>query len=95
MDLSERENGFDAGVSCPTGCWLRVTRGWWKFRDVRIDGEPAVAVPERIALSALRVPPGTHRVRWKERVPGGIFGALASAAGLAAIAVAAGRRAPL
>jgi hypothetical protein len=92
LALKESENGFDADVSCPAGCWLRVTRGWWRFRDVRIDGRRAEAVPERIALSALRVPPGTHRVSWKERVPGGIFGALASAIGLAAIGVAAGRR---
>ncbi len=94
LSLSERENGFEAGVSCPTGCWLRVTRGWWKFRDVRIDGGRSVSVPERIALSALRVPPGTHRISWREKVPGGILGALASAVGLAAIGVAAGRRTP-
>ncbi|HKB69336.1 MAG TPA: hypothetical protein VKH46_00710 [Thermoanaerobaculia bacterium] len=92
LSYSERENGFDAAAACPTGCWLRVTRGWWKFRDVRIDGTPAAVVPERVALSALRVPAGTHRIVWREKVPGGIAGALASLAGAAAIGLGLAKR---
>ena len=82
---SERDNRFEGTVACPSGCWLRVTRGYWKFRDVRIDGRRADVAPERIALSAVRVPPGTHRIVWKEKMPGGIAGALASLAGMALI----------
>ncbi|HET9796265.1 MAG TPA: hypothetical protein VFS34_17615 [Thermoanaerobaculia bacterium] len=89
---AEEENGFEAAVACPSGCWLRVTRGWWTFRDVRVDGAPANAVPERVALSALRLPAGTHRVSWRERVPGGIAGALASLLGISVIALASARK---
>ena len=86
------EDGFDAIVRCPTGCWLRVTRGWWKFRDVRIDGGTAACAAERLALSAVRIPPGIHRVVWRERVPGGIAGALATLAGVAAIGLGLAKR---
>ena len=89
--MDERDDRFDAVVSCRDGCWLRATRGFWKFRDVRIDGIAASPVPERVALSALRVPPGRHRIAWRERVPGGFWGPAATLAGLVAIGLA-GRR---
>lgn len=92
--LREREDGFDAVVTCPEGCWLRATRGYWGFRDVRIDGEPARAVAERLALSALRIPPGRHGIAWEEKVPGGAWGLAATLAGLGAILAAGMRRPP-
>jgi hypothetical protein len=90
--VTERENGFTADVACPTGCWLRTTRGFWTFRSIAIDGTPAAAVPERAALSSVRIPPGAHRIVWTERVPGGASGAIASLAGIAAIGAALSRR---
>jgi hypothetical protein len=91
-DLREREDGFDAVAACPEGCWLRATRGHWRFREVRVDGAPAGAVPERLALSALWIAPGRHRIVWRETLPGGAWGAAASLAGFAAIAGAGRRR---
>jgi len=89
--MDERDDRFDAVVSCRDGCWFRATRGFWKFREVRIDGNAAAPVPERVALSALWVPPGRHRIRWREKVPGGLWGAGATLAGLLTIGLA-GRR---
>ncbi|HET7451208.1 MAG TPA: hypothetical protein VFL12_00575 [Thermoanaerobaculia bacterium] len=90
--VSESANGFTAEVACPTGCWLRATRGYWTFRSISIDDVPAAAVPERAALSAVRIPRGAHRVVWTERVPGGAAGAIVSLAGFAAIGAALSRR---
>ena len=91
--LRERDDGFDAVATCPEGCWFRATRGHWSFREVRVDGAPAQALPERLALSALWIAPGRHRISWRETLPGGAWGAAASLLGLAAIAGAARRRA--
>jgi hypothetical protein len=91
--LEEREDGFEAVADCPEGCWLRATRGHWTFREVRVDGAPARTVPERLALSALWIAPGRHRILWRETLPGGAWGAAASLLGLAAIAGAGRRRA--
>jgi hypothetical protein len=92
--LRERDDGFEAVATCPEGCWLRATRGNWRFREVRVDGAPAQAVPERLALSALWLAPGRHGISWRERLPGGAWGAAASLLGLAAIAAAGRRRTP-
>jgi hypothetical protein len=92
--LAESPEGFDAVAACPEGCWLRATRGYWKFRDVRVDGKPAGAVPERLALSAVWIPPGRHRIEWEEKLPGGAWGLAATLAGLGAILAAAWRRSP-
>jgi hypothetical protein len=91
--MADRPHGFDAVAACPEGCWLRATRGYWKYREVRVDGKPARAVPERLALSAVWVPPGRHRIEWEEKLPGGAWGLAATLAGLGAI-LAAARRPP-
>jgi len=90
--LRERDDGFEVSVTCAGGCWLRATRGYWTFRDVRVDGETARAVPERLALSALWIPPGRHRVVWREKVPGAGWGLACSFLGFGAILVGARRR---
>jgi len=59
-----------------------------------VDGKPAGAVPERLALSAVWIPPGRHRIEWREKLPGGAWGLAATLAGLGAILAAAWRRSP-
>ena len=50
--------------------WLFVLRGYWPYRDVRVDGRPSEALPAQLAFSAVPVPAGRHRVEWEERLPG-------------------------
>lgn len=70
--------------------WLFVLRAFWTHRTVEMDGRPIDVQPAQIGFSAVAVPPGAHRIEWKERVPGGEisrFGvvlALAAAAALLA-----------
>ena len=87
--LGERDSGFEATVSCPAACWLRVPRGPWPFRDVAIDGAPGNVYPERLARTAVPVPPGRHRITWRERVPGGLAGPAVSLVGIVLIVTAA------
>jgi hypothetical protein len=58
-------------TDCPDPTWLFVVRGFWDSRTVLVDGRRAEVVPAQIALSALAVPGGKHRVEWQERIPGG------------------------
>ena len=51
--------------------WLFVLRGFWNHRSVEIDGRPVEYVPAQLAFSAVAVPPGRHRIEWRELVPGG------------------------
>jgi hypothetical protein len=51
--------------------WLFVLRGFWRHREIRLDGEPVLDVPAQVGFSALAVAPGTHRIDWREQVPGG------------------------
>jgi hypothetical protein len=51
--------------------WLFVLRGYWTYRTVLLDGDPVEDAPAQLAFSAVRVPAGRHRIRWRERVPGG------------------------
>jgi len=81
-------------TSAPQPAWLFVLRGYWSYRRVTIDGQPAETVPAQLAFTAVRVPPGSHRVDWREEVPG--LGASAWGPVLfAGAAIVLGRRAPL
>jgi hypothetical protein len=51
--------------------WLVVLRGFWNHRSVEIDGRPVEYVPAQLAFTAVSVPPGRHRIEWRELVPGG------------------------
>lgn len=72
-------------LSAPDPTWLFVLRGYWIHRWVALDGREVEPAPAQIAFSAVRVPAGTHRLEWEERVPGGrvsrwgpvLFGAIA------------------
>jgi hypothetical protein len=57
-------------VDCPQAGWLFALRGYWPYRDVRVDGREADVVPAQLAFSAVAVPEGRHRVDWSERLPG-------------------------
>ena len=59
---------FETNAPDPT--WLFVLRGFWGYRDVRVDGIPVETVPAQIAFSAVPVPAGRHQVDWTERLPG-------------------------
>ncbi len=50
--------------------WLFVVRGFFPFRDVTLDGRTVDVLPADVAFSAVAVPAGTHRLDWRERVPG-------------------------
>lgn len=55
----------------PDPTWLFVLRGYWTHRTILLDGAPVEDSPAQLAFSALPLPAGTHRIEWKERVPGG------------------------
>jgi hypothetical protein len=57
-------------TDAPDPTWLFVLRGFWAYRDVRVDGRPVETVPAQIAFSAVPLPAGRHRVEWTERLPG-------------------------
>jgi hypothetical protein len=78
---------FDVETDSPDPSWLAVTRAFWRWREVSIDGIPAACVPQRFALSAVAVPAGRHRVVWKEKVPGGAAGGALTAAGFLLLAL--------
>jgi hypothetical protein len=68
--LEKTPERFVLTTEAPEDGWLFVLRGYWRFRDVRVDGRPVEAVPAQLAFSAIPVPAGRHRVEWRERVPG-------------------------
>lgn len=57
-------------TAAPDVTWLFVLRGYWSYRTVLVDGNPAEDVPAQLAFSAVRVPAGRHRIEWKEELPG-------------------------
>ena len=59
-----------AETETETKAWLFVLRGYWPYREIRVDGRPEEAVPAQLAFSAVAVPAGRHRVEWEERLPG-------------------------
>ena len=61
---------LELDVDAPDPGWLFVLRAFWPFREIRIDGQLAEAVPAQLGFSAVAVPAGHHRVEWEERLPG-------------------------
>src|SRR5262249_40887515 len=57
-------------TSSSAPAWLFVLRGFWSYRDVRVDGRPVHPVPAQLAFTAIALPPGEHRVVWREEIPG-------------------------
>ncbi len=57
-------------VEAPAPTWLFVLRGFWPYRDVRVDGQESEVFPASLAFSALRIPGGAREVVWRESVPG-------------------------
>ena len=57
-------------VSAPAPTWLFVLRGFWPYRDVQVDGRAAEVFPATLAFSALPIAAGSHRIEWRETVPG-------------------------
>lgn len=57
-------------LEAPDPTWLFVLRAHWPFRSILLDGRAVEAVPAQLAFSAVAVPAGTHRLEWRERVPG-------------------------
>jgi hypothetical protein len=58
-------------TDAPDPTWLFVLRGFWGYRDVRVDGRAVETVPAQIAFSAVPLPAGRHTVEWTEQLPGG------------------------
>jgi len=54
----------------PDRSWLFVLRGFWRHREVRLDGRRVDCFPAQLAFSAVPVPRGTHTIEWSERLPG-------------------------
>jgi hypothetical protein len=61
---------LEMNVAAAEPTWLFVLRGYWTYRSVLVDGRPVEPVPAQLAFSAVAVPAGTHRVEWREEVPG-------------------------
>lgn len=55
----------------PDPTWLFVLRGFWSYREVRVDGRLTDVVPAQVGFSAVRIPAGRHRIQWREMLPGG------------------------
>jgi len=68
--LERSAERLELDVDTPDPGWLFVLRAYWPFREIRIDGQPAEAVPAQLGFSAVAIPAGRHRVAWEERVPG-------------------------
>ncbi len=68
--VERRPERLEMDVDSPDGGWLFVLRAFWPYRTILLDGKPVEAVPAQLAFSAVPVPPGAHRIRWVEEVPG-------------------------
>ena len=82
-------------LDSPDPTWLFVLRAYWPYRTILLDGRETDAVPAQLAMCAVRIPAGRHRLEWIERVPGGEasrWGSVLSAAVLAGIVIAGKRR---
>ncbi|HTR04618.1 MAG TPA: hypothetical protein VMN82_15640 [Thermoanaerobaculia bacterium] len=64
---------------------LLVARASSPFSAVLLDGHSWPAEPANLCLTSIAVPAGTHRVSFRERVPGGAAGLVLSLAGAAAV----------
>jgi hypothetical protein len=86
--LEETPERFELSANVHEAGWLFVLRGFWRFREVLVDGSAVEAVPAQLAFSAIPVPAGRHRIVWREHVPGMPFswaGPLTYAAAAAAV----------
>lgn len=61
---------LEIDVDAPDGGWLFVLRAFWPYRTILLDGKPVEAVPAQLAFCAVPVPPGAHKILWREEVPG-------------------------
>jgi hypothetical protein len=61
---------LELDLEVPQDAWLFVLRGFWRYRQVFLDGRTVAAVPAQLAFSGLEIPAGRHRVLWTETVPG-------------------------
>lgn len=68
--LESTPNGLRLETDAPDPTWLFVLRGFWGYRDVRVDGRPAECVPAQLGFSAVPLAAGPHRVDWTEQLPG-------------------------
>jgi len=68
--LSREAGRLRLEADAPDPTWLFVLRGFWGYRDVRIDGRPVESVPAQLGFSAVPLPAGLHVVEWTERLPG-------------------------
>jgi hypothetical protein len=93
-DVDDTPNALAFSVSSPAPVWVFVLRGYWPYRDVRVDGSPVEVVPAQLAFSAVPVPAGSHRVEWKERMPGGSISWAGPVAALVAALALLRRRQP-
>lgn len=83
-------------VDAPGPAWVFVLRGFWPYRTVLVDGRPAEPVPAQLAFSAIPVEKGSHRVEWREDLPGGEVSWLGPLLAIAAaIGIAFVRRPPI
>jgi hypothetical protein len=71
--LERRPERLTVGTATPRPGWLFVARAFWSYRDVRVDGHPVEPVPAQLALTAVPIPAGEHRVSWREELPGSGF----------------------
>lgn len=98
--LHKAAERLELEVDSPDGGWLFVLRAHWPYRAILLDGRPVEAVPAQLAYCAVPIPPGAHRLRWEERVPGWsvsrwgpwLFGIAVVGAAVAAAATSASRR---
>ena len=77
---------------CPDATWLFVLRGDWSYRTVTVDERPIAVSPAQIAFAAVPLPPGVHRVDWRETIPGIEVSVWGPAAGLVLLAAVRFRR---
>lgn len=69
--LEESPGWLRLETEAPHPTWLFVLRGFWRHREVRIDGTEAEVFPAQVAFSGVSIPAGRHAIEWRERFPGG------------------------
>jgi hypothetical protein len=90
--LERSPEKFSLATSSSAPAWLFVLRAYWNYRDVRVDGMRVEPVPAQLAFSAIPLPAGEHRIRWREEVPGLRFSWIGPALFAATGAILLGRR---
>ncbi|HVE66608.1 MAG TPA: YfhO family protein [Thermoanaerobaculia bacterium] len=68
--IERSPNALRLETEAPDASWLFVLRGFWGYRDVRVDGRSVDTVPAQLGFSAVPLPSGRHRVEWRETLPG-------------------------